>query len=362
MKINQYITPFLNGAFILALSLFCLEAFSVLEIKRQAIKTYAYWGMLILPPLVFLWNAFAVKPIKKKLLLLLLPVISFMGVMKIGYIDIIFASSAWETQEVVYKNNHSPFKKVESQRQDIGALGYNRRTVEVTYLTSLFVLVNPVEEDIENRSEWVKVDGGIHEDEEEHNVNDDCLNISVIDAKLPISLNDINFNDETNAKHISDGKSAAIENAIEKYYLAEMEGMEDLYSINDFYVNTIALKSGANDVLYWIIFRHLLGKVNSQLLFYDNSKKEYMDYVHDFNIHALYTLEEEVLKPTDLKKRYLPNHSEVEIVDFDKDGLTDIKLTRLFHNGTANAIEEMIIEVSESQCDTLSFKRNWIYE
>ena len=71
---------------------------------------------------------------------------------------IIFSSGAWRTQTVLYQNGHLSFKKIEFQMQDIGALGYNRRTVEVIYLTPLFIITSKVPNDIDKRAEWIKVD------------------------------------------------------------------------------------------------------------------------------------------------------------------------------------------------------------
>lgn len=76
---------------------------------------------------------------------------------------IIFSSGSWKTQTVLYQNGHLTYKKVEFQMQDIGALGYNKRTVEVIYLTNLFMIVNSVEKDIEERVEWIKVDREVNE-------------------------------------------------------------------------------------------------------------------------------------------------------------------------------------------------------
>ena len=71
--------------------------------------------------------------------------------------------STWKTQMVLYQNRHSNFKKVEFQMQDVGAFGYNKRTVEVIYLTDLFMIVSPVEKDISKRVEWEKVDKEVNE-------------------------------------------------------------------------------------------------------------------------------------------------------------------------------------------------------
>ncbi|GAA0875799.1 hypothetical protein GCM10009118_22080 [Wandonia haliotis] len=60
-------------------------------------------------------------------------------------------------REITPKNGHLNFKKVELQSQDVGALGYNKRTVKVIYLSDFFMIISPVEKDIEKRVEWIKV-------------------------------------------------------------------------------------------------------------------------------------------------------------------------------------------------------------
>lgn len=47
--------------------------------------------------------------------------------------------------------------------QDVGASGYNRRTVKVTYLTNFFMIIDLVEKDIDKHSEWIKIDKEINE-------------------------------------------------------------------------------------------------------------------------------------------------------------------------------------------------------
>jgi len=76
---------------------------------------------------------------------------------------ILFSSGAWRTQTILYQNGHLSFKTVEFQMQNIGALGYNRRTVEVIYLTPLFILTNEVPNDIDKRVEWIKVEKDVNE-------------------------------------------------------------------------------------------------------------------------------------------------------------------------------------------------------
>jgi len=75
----------------------------------------------------------------------------------------IFSTGAWRTQTILYQNGHFSFKTVEYQMQDIGALGYNKRTVEVFYLTPLFMITNEIPNDIDKKVEWVKVDKDVNE-------------------------------------------------------------------------------------------------------------------------------------------------------------------------------------------------------
>ena len=92
-----------------------------------------------------------------------LPILTLIGILIIGPLKIAFSSSAWKTQKIIYENGLLNFKRVELQMQDIGAFGYNKRTVEVIYLTDLFMIVSPVKKNIDKRVEWIKVDKEVNE-------------------------------------------------------------------------------------------------------------------------------------------------------------------------------------------------------
>lgn len=185
--------------------------------------------------------------------------------------------------------------------------------------------------------------------------------IEVFAAKSPIKLDLIDFEDQDKIQQISDGRVNGIEMVIKEYYLNRFRETEkNLLSMEDIYLNTIQIDNEANQVLYWVIFKEITGKVNSQILIFDNMKKEYIEYKHDFNIHALYDEINGKLKPSNLKESLEIDFPEIELIDFDGDKYADYRLRRLYHNGTANAFEEMIIEVKDSKVDTLKFERNWI--
>jgi hypothetical protein len=156
MKIKKNISRILNGIFILITLLFILDVTTSFEIKSQTVKSFTYFGIMIFTPLILVWNLWHYKTIKRKTIGLILPVTILIGILIIGPTKIAFSSSAWRTKQVIYEHGHLNFKKVESQTQDLGALGYNNRTVDVIYLTDFFMVTNPVQKDIDKKIEWIK--------------------------------------------------------------------------------------------------------------------------------------------------------------------------------------------------------------
>jgi len=163
MKTKKYISTLLNGIFILTVLLFVFDGLTSFEIKNQAIKSFTYFGLMVLTPMTLVWNLWTLKMRKWKIISSILPTIALIGIMIIGPMKIMFSSGSWKTQTVLYQNGHLTFKKVEFQMQDVGTLGYNKRTVEVICLTDLFMIVSPVEKDIDERDEWIKVDKEVNE-------------------------------------------------------------------------------------------------------------------------------------------------------------------------------------------------------
>lgn len=69
----------------------------------------------------------------------------------------------WKTQTVIYKNLHLSNRTIEFQMQDVGALGYNRRTVD---RIKIFPFIDWIEEvDIKNigNADWERVDVDVNE-------------------------------------------------------------------------------------------------------------------------------------------------------------------------------------------------------
>ncbi len=144
MTNKKYISQVLNSIFLLTLLLFVLDVFTVFEIKNQPIKTFVYIGIIALAPLILIWHLWFFKSLKRKMVNAILPLLTLIGILFVGPIEILFSSSSWKTQKVLYQSENIIFNKTEIQTQDVGALGFNKRTVEVTYLTNWFMIVKPI--------------------------------------------------------------------------------------------------------------------------------------------------------------------------------------------------------------------------
>jgi hypothetical protein len=156
-------TKILNIIYGLTVVLFLLDSLTSFDIKNQAVKSFVYFGLLIGTPLTLIWNALAIKTRKRKIIGTILPSIILTMILIVGPMKFLFSTGAWRTQTILYQNGHLSFKTVEFQMQDVGALGYNKRTIEVFYLTPLFMITSEVPNDIDKKVEWVKVDKDVNE-------------------------------------------------------------------------------------------------------------------------------------------------------------------------------------------------------
>ncbi len=157
------ISIIINGLLILSVLLFVFDGLTAFEIKSQPIKTFTYYGIFVFAPLVLIWNLIIIKRKKKKIIAVVLPILTLIGIFIIGPNKILFSSSAWKTQTVIYENSNSNSKRIELQMQDIGALGYNKRKVEVTYLSNLFMIVKSAENEMTDKADWIQVNRDVNE-------------------------------------------------------------------------------------------------------------------------------------------------------------------------------------------------------
>lgn len=156
-------TKLLNIIYGLTIVLFLLDSLTSFDIKSQSIKSFIYFGLLIGTPSTLIWNAWVIKTRKGKVIGTVFPTIVLTLILVVGPMNILFSLGAWRTQTISYQNRDSSFRTIEFQMQDVGAFGYNKRTVEVFYLTPFFMITSKVPKDIDKRVEWVKVDEDVNE-------------------------------------------------------------------------------------------------------------------------------------------------------------------------------------------------------
>lgn len=185
--------------------------------------------------------------------------------------------------------------------------------------------------------------------------------IYAIDAKFPLTISNLDFKDKRNMLTFNDGITSKIEETIKEYYFTDCLGdsSETFFSIKDIYFNTIRLYDSLQ-MVFLVIFNPPAQKLNSIVLFYNNTTKEFIEDKFCYNIHALYNIDKVGIKPSNLKELFKMNVPDIELVDYDKNGKNDLMFTRIYHNGTENAIETIVLKVDNNKVDTLDFRRDWI--
>ncbi len=157
------LTTIVNLMYTLIALLFYLDFFTSFDIKEECFKLFIYYANFILIPLILFCNFKYIKLNYLRVLSLIIPTVSILFILVSSPSKIIFLSSSWKTQEIIYEHGHLSFKKIEYQIKNKGALGYDKRIVKVIYLTKYFMITKPVNENIDTKVEWIKVNKEINE-------------------------------------------------------------------------------------------------------------------------------------------------------------------------------------------------------
>jgi hypothetical protein len=187
--------------------------------------------------------------------------------------------------------------------------------------------------------------------------------LTVINANFPLILLKVKLNDRTRIVHLSNDVKNKIHQTVYDYYFNECQGdsSEIYFKVRDTYIGTIQLRYSSHSVFVVLLCHVPTNKVNSRILFYNNSTKTFIGKPLDFNLYALSDYSQGKLTPTNLKKQLKINTPEIVLNKSEKNGENEFIFTRLYHNGTSNAIETVVINVGNSTVDTISFKQKWMY-
>jgi len=151
------ITIVLNSMAFFILFLFLFANFTSFEIKHQGLKSFVIYGLIILPLIMIIWSIIKYNNLRKIVFNSIIPLFLLIGVYLIGPMKLIFQTSVYKTQSVYYINIDNPNKRVEYQMQDVGALGYNKRYVEVTHYLGVFMKIKHIEQIKYDEKDWLKV-------------------------------------------------------------------------------------------------------------------------------------------------------------------------------------------------------------
>lgn len=95
----------------------------------------------------------------RKITLLVFP----LTILSIFVIDFFTWGGGFKTQDILFRSKKFSNITVEFQMEDIGAFGYNRRTVRVIQLTPMLKWTTFIEIDKIDLNEWMKVDEYVNE-------------------------------------------------------------------------------------------------------------------------------------------------------------------------------------------------------
>ena len=152
-----------NSLYAIVLLLFFIDWYTCVEIKSQVLKSVVYWGLLAGTPVILILNILLLSKGVQKIIAISIPILLSVFIVINNPFDILLRIESWKTQTIIYKNRKSENRKIEHQMQGIGAFGYRKRNIEVSYIIPFFIIINIPEPHPEKNPDWVKVNLEVNE-------------------------------------------------------------------------------------------------------------------------------------------------------------------------------------------------------
>lgn len=152
----------INALILLLAILFLADIYTTFEIKNVLLRYFVY-SSFIFSPILIIFNLILISDKRVKLIGLIIPILALVVCLNFGYMKIIFNSTNWKTQTILYENRSNDNLTIEHQMQDIGAFGYNKRTVSVYNIMGLFAVIKPIEIDTISKTNWNLLNNHINE-------------------------------------------------------------------------------------------------------------------------------------------------------------------------------------------------------
>ncbi len=149
----------------LILLIFLLDFFGIMEMKGREFSSFIYIITTLFMPLILIGNLIVFR--KYGIFLtwrfwssLVTLTICFYSLAFLAYR---FSSTNFQTQTIYYVSFQDCFRTIEFQMEDIGVFGYNKRYVEVTYLTPWLMITKQVDPKNDPGEGWVRIDWDVNE-------------------------------------------------------------------------------------------------------------------------------------------------------------------------------------------------------
>jgi len=182
---------------------------------------------------------------------------------------------------------------------------------------------------------------------------DSTWSVSLVEAAFPLRLGDVDF---SNATHDVDLEvELRIRQVVNEYYARPCSAGRQ-HMPRDVYVNTVRLSDSLRTIFVVLLRHYPTGNLDSRILFYNPGTKAFIGDPIDFKVYALYDFEKDKIKPSYLKEMLKIDNPELERLDYNGDGVMDYRLTRLYHNGTFNAMRTCVLSAGAHRIDTLFFR------
>ena len=177
--------------------------------------------------------------------------------------------------------------------------------------------------------------------------------VYVLNCELPLYLGRVNLEDTQNIEKLSGPIASRIRLEIEQFG-GQFEFLDSTQKAESLLLKTLKLDNKEFSVFLMLFKYYTTDRLYSRAVFYQKETGRIIEDTFDFKIFALYNLEGFELVPTNLKTKLQIDSPELELYDLNEDGQMDIRFTRLYHNGTYNALQTTVLSINNNRIDTLA--------
>jgi hypothetical protein len=174
--------------------------------------------------------------------------------------------------------------------------------------------------------------------------------INCLDVKLPVTFSWVNY--DYPSADVPPIVAEKVKSIVIDFYFENGGDSEEISKAKDGYFNTFRMPF-SNLQLFVVILKTPLSYSHCKLFLYDSAKNNVSKNAVDYNTWAMYNIEENSMKRSDLFKEL---HVESDDMVMLQKKPVNLLVRRLKHNGTDNELEETTYRANGLSLDTVSFK------